>query len=411
MIYNFKKINYLFLIFIFVFGNLIAFNRGSNFSDADAYSVIMAYINYFIEGFYTPSRGGYGHPIPELLIGFLSYNFGTPISNIFCFSLFFSSLFFFYKAFFQSGKNVVLFIFLVLSNYYLFIENTNSIDYPIALFFFSIAIFFLKKKFFILSYILFGLTIASRANFLTFVYPILLIFFFDEIKEKKLKNLFNSFCLVTLVGIIFYIPLFDLHNYSLKFLDLPFLSNNDQREGWYGGPKLTLDSLFPRFVYKIYLITGIYSSIFIFLFLFLKKQKIDFLEKDNLILTCIILINLFVFFFMPTKILIINPYIIFTYIFLFKYLDKKKIIFLILLNFFQWFISYDVVKITYKEKKICFGKEATNYNFKFSIQRGKIFEYFTDDTNMTKCYSQFMGKYDENFEKGRPLKLSNNTTR
>ena len=84
---------------------------------------------------------------------------------------------------------------------------------------------------------------------------------------------------------------------------------------------------------------------------------------------------------------------------------------MILLNFFQWFVSYDIVKITYKEKKICFGREAINYNFRFSIQRGKIFEYFIDHNDMTKCYSQFMGKYGENFEKGRPLKLSNNTTR
>ena len=111
MIYNFKKINYLFLIFIFVFGNLIAFNRGSNFSDADAYSVIMAYINYFIEGFTHPLEV-VSHPIPELLIGFLSYNFGTPISNIFVF-LVFLFIILFYKAFFNLEKMLCFFFFSV----------------------------------------------------------------------------------------------------------------------------------------------------------------------------------------------------------------------------------------------------------------------------------------------------------
>ena len=84
---------------------------------------------------------------------------------------------------------------------------------------------------------------------------------------------------------------------------------------------------------------------------------------------------------------------------------------MILLNFFQWFISYDVVKITYKEKRYVLERKPQIIILNFQFKEEKFFEYFTDDTNMTKCYSQFMGKYDENFEKGRPLKLSNNTTR
>ena len=136
MIYQNKKREFFILGFIFIFGIFIAFDRGSNFSDADAYSVILAFINYFNEGIYTPSRGAYGHPIPELLIGFFSYYFGTPISNIFFLILFFFSIIFVYKAFLSSQKNIVLFVVLIFSNFYLFFENTNSIDYPISIFFF-----------------------------------------------------------------------------------------------------------------------------------------------------------------------------------------------------------------------------------------------------------------------------------
>ena len=86
-------------------------------------------------------------------------------------------------------------------------------------------------------------------------------------------------------------------------------------------------SLFPRFVYKTYLLIGIFS-VFIFL-IFLKDliYKIKFRDIDNLILIFIILINLFLFFLSPTKILLINPFIIVTYILIFKHFDKRKFIF------------------------------------------------------------------------------------
>ena len=109
---------------------------------------------------------------------------------------------------------------------------------------------------------------------------------------------------------------------------------------------------------------------------------------------------------MPTKILFINPFIIISYIILFKYLDKKKIFFLIIFNFVQWFIFYDIAEIKYKEKNICFAKEAIDYDFKLSFKRGLIINHFTDDIDMTDCYSQFMGIYSDNFKKSKPLKIS-----
>ncbi len=406
MILQNRKFSTLILGLIFFLGSILAFTRASNFSDGDSYSLILAYLNFFNEGIYTPSRGAYGHPIPELLIGFFAYHFGTPFSNIFCFSMFFFSLIFFYKTFCQSEKNIALFFLLILSNFYLFFENTNSIDYPIAIFFFSLGLYFLKKEKFFYAYIILGFTIASRANFLTFVYPILLIYFYDEIKNKKIKNILISFMMVTLVGLFFYIPLFHLHNYTLGFLDLPFLIESDKRIGWYGGPELSLKSLFPRFGYKVYLIMGIYSSILFIFFSSSVFNKIKILNKDNIILIFVIFVNLFVFFFMPTKILIINPFIIFLYIIFFKYLDTKKVILLIFLNFLPWVVTYQIADITYKEKDICFAKEALSYDFNISIHKGKFVDYLFNEVDMSKCYSQFMGVYSTNFKEGKPLKLS-----
>ena len=93
-----KKIdnNFFLSSILFIFGVYIAYTRGSNFSDGDSYSVINAFLSLINEKTYSPSRGAYGHPIPEILIGFIAYNFGTKISNIFCFILFFLSIIFFF---------------------------------------------------------------------------------------------------------------------------------------------------------------------------------------------------------------------------------------------------------------------------------------------------------------------------
>ena len=404
-----KKISInLFLSYILIFfGIFIAFNRGSNFADGDSYSLINAYLSLIDGSVYSPSRGAYGHPIPEFLIGIISYNFGTKISNIFCFLLFTLSIIFFYKGFLKNNKDINLFILLVLSNSYLFLENASSVDYPIALFFLSIGFYFLQNKRYLLSFIFFGLTIASRVNFLIFIYPVLIIYFFNEIRKKKFKNLINSFFITTIIGLVFYYQLFNLHNFNFDFLELPFIKESNDNSKWYGGPKLEFSSLFPRFIYKTYILIGIFS-IFIFLIFFKDLiKKIKFKDINNIILIFIILINLLLFSLSPTKLLLINPFVIFVYMIFFKYLDKKKIYLLIIFNLAQWFIFYDVAEIKYKEKDICLSKEAVGYDFKFSIKKGLLLEHFTNKNDMINCYSQFMGVYSDNFSKSKPLRLSN----
>ena len=402
-----KFINYFIISIFFIIGSIIAINRGSNFSDGDSFSVILSFLSYFENGIYSPSRGAIGHPIPEFFIGTLSYLLGTPYSNFFCFITFFFSILFFFRAFINEQEKILLFFLLILSNFFLFIENTNSIDYPIALFFFSLGLFFLKKNKVIMSSIFFGLAIASRANFLIFIYPIIFINFFEDVFNKKFTKFITSLVITTLVGIIFYYPLFKINNFTLGFLDIPFLTQSDDRIGWYGGPALTIESLLPRFIFKIYKIIGVFSVFLIILFSKEILKKFNFKKKENIFLLWVIFINLFIFFFMPTKMLIINPFLICFYIIIFKYLNSKKIIFLIAFNFIQWFISYDLIDIKYKHQEICFAKEAVSATFTFSIKKGEFINYIESEKNLSKCYSQFMGKYSNEFEKGIPLRLSN----
>ena len=401
--FNRQKINYVVIGFIVLFGSLIAIERGSNFSDSDAPSVILTFLDFIDTGTYNASRNAYGHPIPEFLIGFFAYIFGTPYSNLFCFNCFLLSNIFFYKTFINKNDNLHLYLLVVCSNFYLLFENTNSIDYPLALLFFSCGLFLLKRNHTYYAAIIFSLCIGSRANFCLFIYPIIIIYFYQDILKGKFKRFINTLIILTLIGLIFYFPVFQSNNYTLEFLDIPFITESNQREGWYGGPALELNSLLPRFIYKIYKLIGIFS---IFIFLINYKKFLNFflsLEKDNLIICITILINLLTYFFMPTKFLIINPMMIFLYFFSFKILKKNMIYFLIFLNLFQWIISYEVIDIKYKYKSICDPVQAIEAKVNFSINEGKIIDYFSNKKEYKKCYVDFFREYSENFEKGLPL--------
>ena len=145
MLKNLNKNHYfsVVLIFsIFTLGSYIAITRGANLSDGDSYSLILSFLNFLDFGTYNPSRGAYGHLIPEFLLGSTAYFFGVPISNLVCFIFFFGSIFFLFLTFIEINiENFSLFLLLITSNFYLFFENTNTIDYPIALFFFSVVLY------------------------------------------------------------------------------------------------------------------------------------------------------------------------------------------------------------------------------------------------------------------------------
>ena len=402
--FNKNFINFCVITFVLLIGSFIAVNRGSNFSDGDSYSIILSFLKYLDLGIYEPSRN-YGHPIPELVIGSFAYFFGTPFSNLICFLCFFASTIILFFTFIKKNNNLYLFVLLCSSNFYLLFENTNSVDFPIALLFFSLGFFFLKKKYLIISAIFFGLCIASRANFLVFIYPSLFIYYYDNIINKKFYDFVKVLVISIFVGILFYYPVFKTNDYSLKFLDLPFIENTTE-SGWYGGPDIKFELLFPRFVFKIYKLTGVFASIII---LFFYKEIIKYmisLNKLTLISCYVIFVNLIIFYFMPTKMLIINPFLLFLYLIIFNSLNKKKIILIILLNLLPWFLSYNILDIKYKNQELCYAKEAIDASFSFSISEGNLIEYMNSNSKLGKCYSTFMGKYYLEFENGLPLRLS-----
>jgi len=389
---------------IFFFGIYLSFLRGPHFSDGDSYSVINSFLIFLDTGLYDPSRGWYGHPIPETVLGFVSYNFGVITSNILSFTFFYLSIFFLASVFVE--KNKFLFCLLAFSNSILLIDNTNTIDYPFALLFFAVGFFFLRKSI-LLSAIFFAFCIGSRANFALFIYTSILIYFYfiDQSEIKiKIKNFLVSCIIITSIGMIFYIPVFIVNDFSISFLKIPFLTKSTS-PGWNGGPEFSLTSLVPRFVFKIYTILGIFSSLIIFYLLIVNFFKFKLNSKNNLIIFFIIIFNLITFFFVPTKYLIINPFVIFLYVLLANTVSKKFLRVLIFLNLLQWLISFNLLEIKYKSENLCDARHAISAKYTFQIDSGYLAKFFKS-LNTAPCYEKELGKYSENYLNNRPLKIS-----
>lgn len=401
-----KKIPWLIipLFAIFFFGIYLSFLRGPHFSDGNSYSVINSFLIFWDTDTYTPSRGAYGHPIPEAILGLVSYNFGVVASNILSFIFFYLSIFFVANVFVE--KNKFLFILLTFSNSILLIDNTNTIDYPFALLFFAVGFFFLQKSI-IISSIFFAFCIGSRANFALFIYPSLLIYFYfinqSEIKIK-VRNFFIICIITTGIGIIFYIPVFIANDFSISFIKIPLLTKSSS-PGWYGGPEFSFISLAPRFIFKVYLVLGIFSSLIIFYLLIINFSNFKPINKRNLIISFIITFNLITFFFMPTKYLIINPFVIFLYVLLTNTVEKKFIIILIFCNILQWAISYKFLEIEYKNENLCEARHALSAKFVLKVDQGYLAKFF-NSLNTARCYEKQLGKYSLNYINNKPLKIS-----
>ena len=115
-----------FYIIILSFGFYLSSLKGYG-SDRDSPALISAFITFLEQDIYSPSRG-YGHPIAELIIGFLAYNFGATVSTYFSFIAFFLSLIFFYKSFedFFNEERLNIFILLCISNSFLLFDNIKD---------------------------------------------------------------------------------------------------------------------------------------------------------------------------------------------------------------------------------------------------------------------------------------------
>ncbi len=388
-----KKISNLFFYFLILsFGYYFTLLKGYG-SDGDTIGLINTFVNFIENDNYSPSRG-YGHPIAELIIGLLSYNFGATVSTFLSFIVFFLSLILFYFSFdeFFLEDKLKVFIILCLSNSLLLFDNINSSDFPWSLFFFSLGFFLMRKEQYFFCCMFFALSVGCRYNFIIFVYAAIFshwVINFGHLNFQK----FGIISLGTFFGIlIIFLPLYFFYSEGISF--------SFQDRVAVPGQGYNIESLFPRFIYKNFKLFGVYTSFAILFFIikefFYNKKKFlnSIIFKYSIL---IILTNLIIFFIFPAKISYLHSGIILIYLILVFILKKKYLYLLIVLNFLQWFVSYDLIKITYKHQDICKPIHAISAKIDPHYKLGEYFSML-EKTSIKDCFS-------ESFSKGLPIKL------
>ena len=360
--------------------------------DWDTYVMIETYLNILEDGKYLRSRGP-GYIVPEIGIGFLSYYLGSFAANLTTFLFLIIGLVFLYKSFSKILKNnlyfqyktenekLIIFLLICLTNHVVFRDSTIPIDYSWSIVFYSLGFYFITKKKIELSLIFFSLCFGSRFNYIVFILPTIL--FMDKVFINNKKKLLISFIVVTYGG-LFYLPSWLQNSFSLDFI---FSS------GWYNANKV--DGVFTlketaRFIYKAALALGIFFMLIAGIaLLYNKNNNILKIFKHFKIPIILIFINLILFFYFPWEpsylwILIFSLNFIFVLIF-----SKKILYILILINIFNCFFQFNIIKINYLNNG-CY-KTPINASFNLHFDKGILLN-ISDREEHAKCYPDIIGK-------------------
>ena len=371
-----KLINYpvLFLIVILTIGIHLSFIGGYG-SDEDTLALIGAYESMMAGGRVMASRFT-PYPVAEIGIGFLSYQFGSIVANLVTFVFIVLSCLFFFLSLSKKNnlEDVCLFLILCLSSPVLFFDNIEPIDYSWAFIFLTLGLFSLKKKYFELAVLFFGISIGARINFVLFV--LIVIFFIDNVKSFNLKRKLILFSCSFFIGGLFYLTIWFQHGFGIEWLTAVTPNN----QGLLG--------LFGRFIYKTVISITTLSFLFIVLnfFLILKKKKLNEIKVFNKKLILFIIIsNLILFFFIPAELSYLQPFLVALYFLIFQIFSKKLIIILILFNLSSWLLDVNFLKIKYKSNDFCNNVEAISAKISIKIEDGRLFKYI-NTRDKIKCW-------------------------
>ena len=388
-----KKINYInfILISIIIFGIYLSFVGGYG-SDEDTLALIGAFES-MMSGERVMASRFTPYPVAEIGIGFLSYQFGSAVANLVTFSfIILSCLFFFLSLSKKNNLNeIALFLILCLSNPILFFDNIEPIDYSWAFVFLTLGLFFLKKNYYELAILFFGISVGTRINFILFVFVV--IFFFDHIRSLNLIRRSIIFISSFFIGGLFYLTIWFQHGFGLDWLTAVTPNN----QGVFG--------LAARFIYKTTISITILSFIFILInyFFFLRKKNNNKFKILNLkLILIVILSNLILFFFIPAELSYLQPFLVALYFMTFQIFSKRLIMILIILNLSSWFIDINFLKINYKSNDICNNVEAISAKLDIKIEKGKLFKYL-NSRDKIKCWIKDPSR-GEKILQGKPLK-------
>ena len=141
-----------------------------------------------------------------------------------------------------------------------------------------------------------------------------------------------------------------------------------------------------RFFYKVINVFGIAQCIFIFFLLYSKIKEIIKLKNYTFILLAIIA-NLAVFLYLPLELSYLWIYIFLIYFLITINYSKKIIYILIIINIFNWFYNFQILKISYKfsEQEYCKGIHAIDAEYKIHFDKGYFFK-IEEDKKLLNCH-------------------------
>ena len=357
-----------FIFLILIFGFYLCFIGGYG-SDEDTLPMLYVFETRLTDGRFVTSRFT-SYPIPEIGIGFLLYFFGSFVANSFTFLFNIIGLFLIYFSFNKNlnFNKLNLFLILCLSNPILFFENLEPMDYSWAFLFFSLGTFFFSRKIFELSIIAFGFAIGCRLNFLIFI--LFFIYFYDLKETINYKKRSLIFINIFVIGGLFYLPIWFDNGFGLSWIT----AARPTEQGIFG--------LIARFTHKSVMTFGLIQLLLIFFYLFKTKNNTKSDLKTLILLT---ISNLAIFLYIPAEKSYLQPAIIFFNLILIEKLKKNIIILLIILNFISWIVSYDFLRINYKDNSLCAPKHAVSASLELSFSYGAL-KNFYDTRKMIACW-------------------------
>ena len=359
------------VVFAFIFFGLYLCLVSGYGSDEDTLPMIGVFESIMGSGRLMASRFT-PYPVAELGIGFLSYNFGSAAANIATFLFMIFGIIFFYYGVAKEivFKNLIYFLLLCLSSPILFFDNLEPIDYSWAFLPLALGIFCLRKNYYELAVVLFGISVGTRIYFLAFI--LVIIYFFDYYPRIKIKRKTILFLSSFFVGGLFYLPIWFASGFGLSWLTA--VTPSDQ----------CTFGLLARFFYKTVMTFSLITFL-MFIIIFFKKynNKIKF-EKSKLIIS-IILMNLLIFFFIPAELSYLQPMLVAFYYFIILNFSKNILYIVILTQLISWIVEINPLKIDYISENKCDNVQAIDASIDFSITKGRYFQ-FINSRDQIKCW-------------------------
>ena len=391
MIFNLDHKNFLYLSIIgilLIFAFYLSYVGGYG-SDEDTLPMIHVFEARLADGTFISSRFT-GYPVSEIGIGFLSHYFGSWAANSVTFVFYFLGLILSFLSFNKLKEKEKLFLFLILSfsSQVLFFDNIEPIDYSWAFLFFSLGLFFFSRNIFELSVLFFAIAVGCRLNFIIFVFVV--IFFFKTVEYIPIhKRIIISIC-AFITGGLFYLPIWFHYGFGLGWLD----AARPIDQGIFG--------LFARFTYKTWMAFG-FVQLFFIIYGLLRVKK-NLFKKKYTSLSLLILSNLLLFFYIPAELSYLQPAIIFLYLIIVQEYKKKLIMGIILLNFTNWILNFEFLKINYVDNSMCAPKHALSASVEFKFTNGAVVNYF-ETRKMLNCWIDDSTERGKRILKGQSTKL------